>query len=218
MGSHIIAVFDFDNTLTAGISIERSFLRYLLKNHRLKTWNLMNAALHYMKNIFKDPVEALKRNKMYLRGITKEQAVLWVREFTGDQGYTLISVNNFELVKSHKKRGHTTILISGAPDILVDALDMDVWFDRIYRTRLEVANDVLTGRIYGPHYYGKAKAKLVKLLEEEFEADLKESFCYSDSFKDVEMMSLFGHPVAVNPDRQLTEVARQRHWEIREKK
>ncbi len=218
MTSHLIAVFDLDNTLTTGISIERAFLGYLLKSHRLKARNLMNAAFHCMKNIFKDRDEALKRNKMYLKGITEEQGLLWVREFISEQGNTLISANNFEFVKSHKELGHTTVLVSGAPDILIDALDINVWFDRIYRTCLEVANDVFTGRISGPHYYGRTKAELVKLLEDEFEADLKESFCYSDSFKDVEMMSLFGHPVAVNPDRRLAEVARERHWKIRRKR
>jgi len=214
MESRIIAVFDFDKTLTAGMSIESSFLKYLVENRKLRAQNLLNAALYYMKHIFKSPDEALKRNKMYLKGITTEQALLWVRDFIKERGDKLISMKNLQHVKSHKDAGHTTILISGSPDILIDSLDMYLWFDLVYTTRLKSVDGIYTGRINGPHYYGKTKADLIKRLKDELDADLKESFCYADSIKDIEMLSLFGHPVAVNPDRHLIQVALRQHWEI----
>ena len=44
--------------------------------------------------------------------------------------------------------------------------------------------------------------------------DLAESFAYSDSESDLPMMRAVGHPVAVNPDRELERVARQEGWRI----
>jgi hypothetical protein len=46
--------------------------------------------------------------------------------------------------------------------------------------------------------------------------DLAESFAYSDSITDLPMLEAVGHPVAVNPDRDLRRVAAERGWEIRE--
>ncbi len=45
--------------------------------------------------------------------------------------------------------------------------------------------------------------------------DLASSYAYSDSITDLPMLELVGHPVAVNPDRDLARVAREREWEVR---
>jgi len=42
--------------------------------------------------------------------------------------------------------------------------------------------------------------------------DLKQSRAYSDSFSDLSMLEAVGFPVAVNPDRRLRRVARERGW------
>jgi hypothetical protein len=45
--------------------------------------------------------------------------------------------------------------------------------------------------------------------------DLAGSYAYSDSITDLPMLDLVGHPVAVNPDRELARIARDRDWEVR---
>ena len=45
--------------------------------------------------------------------------------------------------------------------------------------------------------------------------DLANSYAYSDSITDLPMLELVGNPVAVNPDRELTRVAREREWDMR---
>ncbi len=42
--------------------------------------------------------------------------------------------------------------------------------------------------------------------------DLDHCWAYSDSATDVPMLAAVGHPVAVNPDRELAKVARERGW------
>ena len=41
------------------------------------------------------------------------------------------------------------------------------------------------------------------------------SYAYSDSATDIPMLEAVGHPVAVNPDRELARVAAEREWEVR---
>jgi phosphoserine phosphatase len=40
------------------------------------------------------------------------------------------------------------------------------------------------------------------------------SFSYSDSISDLPMLSIVGHPVAVNPDFRLKQTALQHDWAI----
>src|SRR3546814_10206768 len=44
--------------------------------------------------------------------------------------------------------------------------------------------------------------------------DLDHSWAYSDSATDIPMLSAVGHPVAVNPDRELARAARDRGWQV----
>ncbi len=45
--------------------------------------------------------------------------------------------------------------------------------------------------------------------------DLAASAAYSDSATDEPMLAAVGHPVAVNPDKELLRTARERGWEVR---
>ena len=51
-------------------------------------------------------------------------------------------------------------------------------------------------------------------LAEREDIDLAASYAYSDSESDLPMLRLVGHPVAVNPDKELARVAREEGWEI----
>jgi hypothetical protein len=62
--------------------------------------------------------------------------------------------------------------------------------------------------------YGPFKAEAMRALAEEEGLDLEESSAYSDSYTDLPMLEAVGHPVAVNPDRVLAKVAREREWEV----
>jgi len=75
----------------------------------------------------------------------------------------------------------------------------------------------LDGRYTGEmdfYAYGPFKAEAMRDLAVFEGIDLAESYAYSDSYTDVPMLESVGHPVAVNPDRVLARLARERGWEI----
>ena len=51
-------------------------------------------------------------------------------------------------------------------------------------------------------------------MAKEEDIDLTESFAYSDSHTDQPMLEAVGHPVAVNPDKELMRIARANKWPI----
>src|SRR5204862_7604881 len=63
--------------------------------------------------------------------------------------------------------------------------------------------------------YAAHKAEAIREMAVCEGLDLASSYAYSDSITDLPMLELVGHPVAVNPDRELARVARQREWEVR---
>ncbi len=63
--------------------------------------------------------------------------------------------------------------------------------------------------------YAESKADALREVAEREGIDLASSYAYSDSFTDLPMLEAVGHPVAVNPDRDLRREAEKRRWQIR---
>ena len=60
------------------------------------------------------------------------------------------------------------------------------------------------------------KADAVRDLATEHALDLARSFAYSDSYNDLPMLSIVGHPCAINPDRRLAAHAEEEDWQVRD--
>jgi HAD superfamily hydrolase (TIGR01490 family) len=78
----------------------------------------------------------------------------------------------------------------------------------------EAIDGVYTGRPTGLFIYGEGKARAIEELAVREGIDLAESYAYTDSASDLPMLRLVGHPVVVNPDKELLRVARQEGWEV----
>ena len=64
--------------------------------------------------------------------------------------------------------------------------------------------------------HGRAKASAVRALAAREGLDLRRCTAYSDSVNDLPMLTTVGTPVAVNPDGELRDIARQRNWLIQD--
>jgi HAD superfamily hydrolase (TIGR01490 family) len=118
-------------------------------------------------------------------------------------------------VHLHQDQGRATFLVSAAGNELVRTLARVLGMEDGIGTRWEVGPDgAYTGRMDGPFVYGKGKVEAMRRFAEEHGIDLGASYAYSDSASDLPMLELVGHPVAVNPDQPLLEVARQRGWRV----
>jgi phosphoserine phosphatase len=83
-------------------------------------------------------------------------------------------------------------------------------------TVAESVDGVFTGRLVGDILHGLGKAHAVRALAAREGLNLKRCTAYSDSFNDVPMLSLVGTAVAINPDGDLRELAREKGWEIKD--
>src|SRR4029079_8035232 len=63
--------------------------------------------------------------------------------------------------------------------------------------------------------YGPNKAEAMESIAAAEGISLADSYAYSDSATDIPMLEVVGHPVAVNPDRDLLRTAREHEWEVR---
>jgi phosphoserine phosphatase len=118
------------------------------------------------------------------------------------------------LIEQHRNAGRETWIVSASPIEIVEPLAIALEMTGGIGTRGEVEDGVYTGRLAGPFCYGPGKAEAIVDIAAERNINLAESWSYSDSMSDVPMMELVGNAVAVNPDAQLSALARSRGWPI----
>ena len=119
-----------------------------------------------------------------------------------------------ELVRQCHDSGHEVVLVSGALDVHMKLFAKEIGADDVIANRLELKDGYATGKLMRPVVAGPEKAVLIREHARSKGFDLTHCFAYSDSYSDVPMLSVVGHPAAVNPDAKLERLARVYSWPI----
>jgi HAD superfamily hydrolase (TIGR01490 family) len=117
-----------------------------------------------------------------------------------------------DLVQKSRDAGHEIVLVSGALDLILKLLADHIGGATIIGNRLEMKDGIATGKIQRPVIAGPEKARAVRDHARANGHDLDECFAFSDSYSDVPMLSVVGHPAAVNPDKRLELLAKAYSW------
>lgn len=120
-----------------------------------------------------------------------------------------------ELVAEHKAAGRQVVLATTTPHDIVDPFARAVGFDEVLATRYRVGPDgAYDGTIDGEFVWFRGKARMARAWADRNGVDLARSHAYSDSIFDTPLLTMVGHPTAVNPDPQLAVYAAARRWPV----
>lgn len=213
------AFFDLDKTVIAKASMV-AFGRPLLDAGMIDRWLLAramwsNLVFHWLGA---DEERMRKFRESALR-LTRGWDQTRIRSLVADNLAEVIEPIVFDeavdLIREHQAAGRRVFLVSASPEEIVAPLAGFLGVEESIATRARIDDD---GRYTGEvefYSYGPYKAEAILELAARQGIDLDRSFAYSDSATDVPMLELVGHPVAVNPDRDLARTARARGWEVR---
>lgn len=121
-----------------------------------------------------------------------------------------------DLIEAHHRAGHDVVIVSASTEETVLPIARLVGADRAVASRMEVDDDGrFTGRVERSLMHD-AKVPALEADAAEHGIDLASSWAYSDSVSDLPMLQAVGHPVAVNPDRDLRRHATEAGWPVRD--
>ncbi|MDN5352624.1 MAG: hypothetical protein PWQ12_1545 [Clostridiales bacterium] len=103
----------------------------------------------------------------------------------------------------HKKMNHKVFFISGSPEFLVKKMAEKYNIDGFRGTGYKVDE---SGRFTGevvPMWDSESKNKAIDDFSAEYGIDLSQSYAYGDTTGDYAMLLRVGHPVAINPAKEL---------------
>lgn len=120
----------------------------------------------------------------------------------------------YELIDKSRQLGLRQVIVTGALDLTVAPLARYLKIDDYVTNRLEFVDGYATGRLLPPIMAAATKASWMRIYAEKENLNLSDCYGYSDSLSDLPMLSVVGHPTAVNPDLRLRSTALQHDWPV----
>jgi HAD superfamily hydrolase (TIGR01490 family) len=214
------AFFDLDKTVIAKASMAafgRSLYDGGLMNRRTVVRALYAQLVYLHLGASEERLERIRESVLQLtRGWSRDRVCEIVDEALEAIVEPIVYREALELMEQHHAEGRLVVIVSASPEELVVPLGRYLGADAVIASRALLDEE---GRYTGAmafYAYGPYKAEAIIGLAEERNIALEGSFAYSDSYTDVPMLEVVGHPVAVNPDRVLQKLARERDWEVRQ--
>jgi HAD superfamily hydrolase (TIGR01490 family) len=214
------AFFDLDKTVIAKsstLAFSRPFYEAGMLGRRALLRAGLGQAMYVLFGADHDQMEKAREAMQTLTtGWRREDVESLVEEALDETIAPLVYAEALFLIDDHLRRGRRVIIISASPEEIVRPLARYVGVDEIIATRSRVdAEGRYTGELER-YAYGPGKAELVREMAEREGIDLDDSYAYSDSMTDLPLLETVGHPVVVNPDKELRRIAEERSWPILE--
>jgi len=119
-----------------------------------------------------------------------------------------------ELVRAHRRAGHTVALATSATRYQAAPLADDLGVEHVLCSEVELVKGNFSGFFAGEVLWGPAKARAVSTLANRERLDLERSYGYANGDEDVPFLEVVGTPRPLNPASGLERVARERSWPV----
>jgi putative phosphoserine phosphatase/1-acylglycerol-3-phosphate O-acyltransferase len=215
-GPQIGAFFDFDGTLIAGFSAT-VFLKEQIRRGEVSPQEFLEmlSAVAQFSLGGTGFSGLMTTAAQFMRGIREADYAAFGEELFEQQIARKVYPESRALVNAHRALGHTVAIISSATPYQVEPVARDLGIEQVICSRYEVKDGVFTGGIVRPLCFGEGKVQAAENLAKEFDVDLDQSFFYTDSDDDLQLLERVGHPQPLNPNSKLTEIAEEHGWPIR---
>ncbi|SPF06806.1 Phosphoserine phosphatase [Streptomyces sp. MA5143a] len=215
------AFFDLDNTVMQGASLFH-FGRGLYKRKFFETRDLARFAWQqaWFRLAGSEDPEHMQDAQNSALSIVKGHRVAELT-IIGEEIYDEYMAERIwpgtrALAQAHLDAGQKVWLVTAAPVEIAQVIARRLGLTGALGTVAESVDGVYTGKLVGEPLHGPAKAEAVRALAAAEGLDLSRCAAYSDSHNDIPMLSLVGHPYAINPDSKLRKHARSMDWRLRD--
>lgn len=162
---NVIAVFDFDGTLTKRDSLF-PFLRYLSGNKKYYQEILKVSPIligYALKLIANSPAkEAVISHFIQNKSCTEVQDK--ADNFAKQIIPRILRLEAIQRLKWHQIQGHQTIVISASPEIYLLPWAKAAGFDLVIATKLQIEGERFNGKFRGKNCYGQEKVQRLKAM------------------------------------------------------
>jgi len=189
----VIAVFDFDGTLTRRDSL-LPFLHRAVGQFRF-WWGILVLSPMLLRYALKLIPNWRAKEVMithFFSNWSEEKLDKVGQRFAVQVIPQMLRLEAWQRVRWHQEQGHHLVVLSASLEAYLLPWGAKTGFDQVISTRLEVQSGIVTGRILGLNCYGAEKVERLKA----YLGDLS-GYClyaYGDSLGDRELLNIATYP------------------------
>ena len=212
-----LALFDLDNTLLAGDS-DFEWGQFLM------SLGVLDREIHEASNLkffeqYKDGTLDIRAFLDFqlapLARHSRAELDAWHRQFMAERILPMIGDKARQLVKHHADAGDLMAIVTATNSFVTAPICREFGIPHLIATLPEAKNGQFTGRVEGIPSFKEGKITRVeawlKSLGHNWSSFVNSHF-YSDSQNDLPLLHRVSHPVAVDPDDTLRQVAQEAGW------
>jgi putative phosphoserine phosphatase/1-acylglycerol-3-phosphate O-acyltransferase len=191
-------------------------MRYLWSEGEVRLRALLRAywyGLRYKLGLYNYPT-VMARLFSSVSDDREAEMIAFCQRWFEDMVVDYIAQKAVQRMGEHRSQGHLVTIISASTPYAVGPVAAHVGVQDYLCTRIEVVDGRFTGNYVKPACYGEGKVYWAEQYAHQHDACLTEAYFYTDSHSDLALLERVGHPIAVNPDRQLRSLARRRSWPV----
>lgn len=211
-----LAIFDLDNTLLSTDS-DHAWGEFLLEQGAVDPVAYREANDRFLADYEAGTLDIQAFLAVALRPLAEhspEQLAAWHQQFMASKIEPHILPRGEELVARHRARGDTLLIITATNRFITGPIAERLGIDELIAVEPEVVDGRYTGRPTGIPSYREGKVQRLEAWLADRDLTLDGSWFYSDSHNDLALLERVDHPVAVDPDPSLRDVAEARGWKI----
>jgi HAD superfamily hydrolase (TIGR01490 family) len=212
-----LALFDLDNTLLSGDS-DFEWAQFLIGK------GVLDREVHEARNI--EFFEQYKAGTLDIHAFldfqlaplsrhSRAELDAWHDEFLATRIRPLISAAARALVRQHADAGHLLAIVTATNSFVTGPIAREFNIPHLIATIPAQEAGRFTGQPRGTPSFREGKVERVDAWLESLGlwlGSFEQSWFYSDSLNDLPLLEKVTHPVAVDADRTLAQVAAQRGW------
>ncbi len=209
------AFFDLDKTLIA-VNSGKLWMNHEREEGRLPLSMVLRGMSYFLLYHFGliDMNKAMSQALGTVKGISEER----VDQITQEWFHSIVTPYEAPgargTLNGHRKAGHPLVLLTSSSPYESRCAQKFFDMDARLHSHYEVQDGVFTGRFVAPLCYGEGKVHYATEYAREHGIDLGQSYFYTDSYTDLPVLELVGHPRIVAPDPRLRRLATRRGWPI----
>ncbi|MBD3898089.1 HAD family hydrolase [Halomonas sp. ML-15] len=211
-----LAIFDLDNTLL-GIDSDHAWGEFLLEQGAVDPVSYREANERFMRDYDAGTLDIHAFLEVALKPLsdnTPEQLAAWHQQFMASKIEPNILAKGEELLARHRSRGDTLLIITATNRFITGPIAERLGVDHLIAVEPEIVDGRYTGRVSGTPSYREGKVERLEAWLADKDLTLDDAWFYSDSHNDLSLLEQVDHPVAVDPDDTLRQVAESRNWRI----